>query len=450
MARSRGADTDTVVRAKSGRPLTAAQHAFIRRQLVLIPAYVWLVYAWQIFFRQLPLGVPGPDTRVFRDFVYFYVVGAIARARDLQALYSMEAQDALIARLVPAVLDTHFPPSYGPQVSLFFAPLARLPYVAALQVWLAATVVLYLVCGYVIWRRCPRLRDRKWEVCALLLAAPALHFDLSYAQTSALALACFTVAFLALRAGRPWIAGLAIGSLVYKPQLGLAAAVVFVYAREWRVVLGAVGGAGAQIGAGVLYWGPSVLGDYARALAHIPAVMSLIEPEKQQLHSWRSFFQLIGLSPAVVFWATLVASLLTLAVACRCWRTRGALAVRYSVLLLATVLVNPHAYAYDLLVLTPMFLVLWDWSLSLGSLSAAGVWPPIAVATRQLPFAAVILGVLAFCAASPLLGPVSLGAHVQFSVVGFCVLGGFLAQFLRDSGGTGPQLATKLSSIGKT
>ena len=58
----------------------------------------------------------------------------------------------------------------------------------------------------------------------LLAASPALTFELSYAQTSVVALVCFTMAFFALRADRPFLAGLAIGTLVYKPQLGLVAA----------------------------------------------------------------------------------------------------------------------------------------------------------------------------------------------------------------------------------
>jgi hypothetical protein len=439
-----------VVRSNSSHTLTPAQHALVRRQIALIPVYGWLIHAWQIFVSQLPIGTPGPETHVFRDFVYFYVVGGIARARDLPALYSMDMQDAIIRRLVPAFIDTHFPPSYGPQVALFFAPLARLPYVTALRVWLAFTVVLYLACSYVIWRRCSHLRDQKWTAFVLLMALPALHFDLSYAQTAVLALACFTAAFVALRAGRPAIAGLAIGSLVYKPQLGLAAAVVFLYAREWRVVAGALLGAGAQLGAGILYWGPSVLYGYAGALRRIPSVMELIEPEEQQMHSWRAFFQVAGLSPGLVWGATVVASALTLVAACRCWRADGPLAVRYSALLIATVLVNPHMYVYDLLILTPLFLVLWDWTRDLGALPLERVWRTVPAAAQRFSLGATVIGVLFVCAASPLLGPIVLASHIQFSVLGLSVLLGVLTLFLHQNATNTPIAEPKLSCLRQT
>src|SRR5207249_4260625 len=97
--------------AHFGRDLTPAQHAAIRGQLVLIPAYVWLVAGWTIFFRQLPLGRQGADVRVFRDFVHFYVLGLIANARDAGALYDIDAQRAITSSVIPVLIDTRFPPS---------------------------------------------------------------------------------------------------------------------------------------------------------------------------------------------------------------------------------------------------------------------------------------------------------------------------------------------------
>src|SRR5207237_10533840 len=113
-------------------------------------------------------------------------------------------------RVVPTTEPGRFPTVHGPQVALLFAPIARLPYVPALYVWLAITFVGYLNCGYAVWRVCPRLRASPWTVGALMVASPALQFDLSFAQTSVIALACVTAGYLALLARRPLLAGLAI------------------------------------------------------------------------------------------------------------------------------------------------------------------------------------------------------------------------------------------------
>ena len=47
---------------------------------------------------------------------------------------------------------------------------------------------------------------------------------------------------------RPML-GLALGSLIFKPQLGLAAAVIFVITLRWRVIAGALLASGAQMAA---------------------------------------------------------------------------------------------------------------------------------------------------------------------------------------------------------
>jgi hypothetical protein len=187
---------------------------------------------------------------------------------------------------------------------------------------------------------------------------------LAFVQISALALACVTAAFLALRANRPFLAGLAIGSLAFKPPLGLAAAIVFVAAGEWRIVSGAITAAAGQLAVAAAYWGPSILGMYVAALGRIPGFAYGMEPYRYHMHSWRAFFDLLRLPPQAALAAYVAAAVCTLAVALAVWRTCAPLALRYSVLLLATVLVDPHLYAYDLVVLVPAYMLLWDWSLA--------------------------------------------------------------------------------------
>lgn len=340
--------------------LTPEQHARIRWQLVLLPVYIWLVYGWAKIFEQVPNLEP------IRDFMHFYVQGVVAREHNAAALYDMAAMGRMVPRLVPLTHESTYPPVYGPQVSVFFLPFASLSYHAARNLWVLISFVVYALCCYAIWRVCPRLRDRPWSVLLLLVAAPALHYTLGFVQISAIALVCFTAAFLALRADRPFLAGLAIGSLIYKPPLGIAAAVVFVAAGEWAVVAGAAVAAVAQLAIGCAYWGPSILGPYVAALTRIPDVAYGMEPYRYHMHSWRAFFDLLRLPPRAALAAYAVAAIATLAAAVACWRSRAPLVLRFAVLLLATVLVDPHLYAYDLVILVPVYMLLWDWSIAEG------------------------------------------------------------------------------------
>jgi hypothetical protein len=404
------ADRLAITKEAFSRQLTSQQRATIRRHLALIPAYIWLIYILRVFGEQFPLTGSRDTQSVFRDFAHFYILGGIANARDAASLFSIDRQTAIMKATMPFALDTRFPPSYGPQVSLFFAPLARLPFVWAMTLWLALTMVLYALCVWRIWSVCPRLQDEKWPVATLAAGAPAFHFVLMYGQTSILALAAFGCAYLALRAGREFLAGVYIGLLAYKPQLGLAAAVVFVLAGYWRVVAGAICIIALQMFVAAVYWGPAVLVDYAYALARIPQTIALIEPGKQHLHSWRSLFQLLGLPATAVNWATIGASVVTLAGATVVWRSRRySLAIRYSVLLFSTVLVSPHLFVYDLAVLVPALMLVWNQALDFERPRVSG-------------HSNILAGLLILVYVSPLLEFLAPVIRVQISVLAIAVV----------------------------
>jgi hypothetical protein len=413
------------------RQLTAVDHARIRLQLVLIPAYLWLLYDWQDILLHLPLGLPGSNVVFKRDFIQFYIQGVVARQHDAHALYDVESLAALVPRFVPGVSNLPFPPVYGPQMSVFFSPLAALPYGAALSIWIGVSIAIYLGCGYAVWKVCPRLRDRPWTVALLLVADPTLYFALRFAQASPLGLLCVTGAFFALRANRPFVAGLAIGSLIYKPQLGLAAAVIFFFAREWRIVLGAIAGAALQLAGACVFWGPSILVAYVGSLSRILPETTMWETNEFHMHSWRAFFDLLGLPVAVATGAYVVVAAIVLIVALRCWRARGPLALRYSVFLLATVLADPHIYSYDFVVLTPALLLLWDWALEQEPRTIGDVLPSLPFDwLRGRSFSAAFQWLLYFCYLSPQFSIVALVLHVQLSVPAISLLGLVLAGFL--------------------
>lgn len=415
------------VARRSPRELTPAAHARIRWQLALLPAYVWLAYGWTNLLVTLPRIVP------LRDFAHFYVLGSIARARNAGALYDIDLMAAIVPRAIPGAPATVFPPAYGPQVSLLFSAFTWLSYPTALYLWFVLTFLAYALCGYALWSVCPRLHDRPRTTGVLLVAAPALHFALGWSQISAIGLVCVTAAFLALRANRLFLAGLAIGLLAYKPQLGLAAAFVFLGAREWRIVLGAALGALGQLAVGAVYWGPSILVRNVEALRWYIAALDRVpvEPNKFHMHSWRSFFELIGLPYEIATLVYVVAALATSVVALGCWRARGPLVLRYSALILATILIDPHLYAYDLILLTPAFLLLWDWILAEPHRTMGDVFPWLPLGRlRHRSFGLAFQGLLYFCYFSPLFFPLAIVAGLQVSVLAFALLGSSIAVVL--------------------
>ena len=373
----------------------------VRIHGLLLGVCLWTVYA-------VNMSAPGPLDRnglvKGTDFLHFYTLGNLARQGRGDLLYNMRAQAELTRQLLPQAPDSLYVPLYGPQVSLFFAPFARLPYGWALAAWLSANVLIFAFCCYVVWRTRPALHENRWTILVLAIAFPGFFHLLTWGQTSGIALLCFTLAYLALQQDRKILAGLAIGSLIFKPQLGLAAAVVFVCAREWRIIAGALAAASVQLAVAWMHYGTEVMRSYWRALIHVGDVLPLLEPRLYQTHSLRSFWSLLLPWPQVAFTFYVASALGVLALAVRCWQRAASLQVRFAALLLATILVSPHLTVYDLVILAPAFLLLGDWALAHGD-SAPSV---------SLLFYA--------CYALFLLGPLARVTHLQLSVVAMTAL----------------------------
>src|SRR5207248_11064670 len=332
----------------------------VRIHGLLLAVCLWTTYA-------VDVSTPGLRDRYGlikgTDFLHFYTLGTLALRGRGDLLYDMRAQAEVAHERVPEAAGVFYLPLYGPQVSLFFAPFARLPYGWALTAWLSLNLVIYALCCYAVWKRCVTLQSDRWTVLILAIAFPGFFHLIVWGQTSGLALLCFTLGFLAINSEQHFLAGLAIGSLIFKPQLGLASAVIFLFFRESKLILGAIVTGVAQLALAWAHYGTLVMRSYIQALSGIGKVSHLLEPRLYQTHSLRSFWSMLLPWPDIALAFYVVCAVAVLVIAARCWRSRAPLRLRYSVLLLATVLVAPHLTVYDLVILAPAFLLLSDWAL---------------------------------------------------------------------------------------
>jgi hypothetical protein len=382
-------------------PITRASSWITAKRLrahgIILALAMWSVYAWN-------MSAPGFFDRAgnFKgtDFLHLYTLGSLALAHHGADLYNLPAQSQLATRRIPAAAGIRYLPLYPPQVSLFFAPLARLPYQQALLLWLSLSAILYGLCCYAIWRACPNLSNHESTVLILALAFPAFWHLIAWGQTSALALACFTLTFFALRAKRESLAGLALGCLMFKPQLGLAAAIVFLITLRWKMIAGALTSASAELLAAWLYYGAGPILEWTRTLRNVPDKLLPLEPRIYHTHSLRTFWSMLIPWPTTSLALYLVSAVLVSALTVACWRGRTPLSLRFSALLLATVLVAPHLTVYDLVILAPAFLLLSDSILA----------HPDFLEAPQLKLLLYLAFVL------PLLGPLARWTHVQLSV----------------------------------
>lgn len=376
----------------------------LRAHGIILAVCIWSLYAWN-------LATPGLRDRNGNlkgtDFLHFYTLGSLAIDHRGADLYDMNTQAEVAAERVPQAAGLRYLPLYPPQVSILFAPLAYLHYGWALIFWWSLSTAVYGVCCYVIWRKCPGLRDHGGTVLLLAVAYPAFFHLIAWGQTSALALACFTATFLFLRVKRDFAAGLALGCLIFKPQLGLAAAVIFLSLGAWKAVAGAAVSATAELAVGVFYYGVEPLRQWIRTLANVRPVLPWLEPKTYQTYSLRTFWSMMVPWPGLALGLYVLSAAVILGLTVIVWKraTAAPLALRYSSLLLATVLVAPHLTVYDLVILAPAFLLLADWiaGQTVGETSN---------------FEQIWLGTLLyFVYMLPLLGPLARWTHVQISVI---------------------------------
>ncbi len=392
----------------------------IRAQAIVLAVCLWGVCA-------VDFATPGLFDRAgnikFQDFLQFYISARLITQGRSSQLFEQQVADQEMYAIAREPTRVQLPTVYGPQVGLLFTPLARLSFPAAARIWMALSLLAVAAYLYLLWRSCTALRSHARTVAICALAFPPLFHFFVRGQISALLLLCFSAAFLAFRADRDWLAGMALGCLVFKPQFLVAIPLVLLLAQAWKAFAGLAIAAAAQLALTTLYFGTGVMRAYLDTMLHVSRWLGLSEigPAHIQMHSLRSFFTLLIPWPDISLALYVVSSIAAIAFAAAIWKSPAALAVRFSALVLASVLVNPHLFIYDLLVLAPAFLLLVDWIL------------------RAQPESAPLLEVLLYLAyILPLLGPLSRWIHIQLSVLAFAALLWFL---WRDSRFSSPKLA---------
>jgi len=292
------------------------------------------------------------------DFAAFYTAGSFVRAGRTDALGCLVAQSDFQHRLVAPVVVEGFTPWISPPfVAYLFAPLAGLPYPVALGCFWSLGI-LTLVVTLVLSRRLLGLAQPTGRLLLLALSYFPTAAWLTFGQTSVFSLALMTASVAGLLSGREVLAGLALGCFACKPQLALGLGAALLFARRWRAVLGAVASAVGLFGASAL----SLPGPTRAWLVGSPALFSFIRQSGYPMGGLASLYGasallLDGVSRTV---AGVVGAALTLAAVAglhALWRrvpwrpSRPSFRFALAATLAVALLVSPHLYFYDLMLL---------------------------------------------------------------------------------------------------
>jgi Glycosyltransferase family 87 len=293
--------------------------------------------------RSLAGPIKGPD------FLQFYTMGSLVRTGQTAALYDMEAfhraQVALVAESAPEL----YPPVYPPHAALLFSPFSRLSFRPAMFLWSLVTVVIFGAIVRSAWRPVAAVLPDSLFVFAAAAAFPPFWSLVLHGQVTILILTALWAGWMALERQRPLLAGMAFGLLLVKPQFAIPIAVVVLACREWRMLGGALLSIGIQAGIAVSLLGWSVLKAYVAFMPVMLKHADLLEAKPYQSHSLRALTRLAPDWIGLPVWALLSAIVLVYVV--NAWKSNAPLRVRLGVVILASVLVNPHLIVYDAAVL---------------------------------------------------------------------------------------------------
>lgn len=165
------------------------------------------------------------------DFSSFWTASRLALEGHPAAAYDVAAHHAAQTKLFGREVR-YYAFFYPPVFLLICLPLAILPYLASLGIWLAATGAAYVL---VVRRFAGQAVG--W---ASIFAFPAVLENAGHGQNGYLSTALLGGGLLLLDR-RPWLAGILLGCLAYKPQLGLVIPVALLASGRWKSVLGAAG-----------------------------------------------------------------------------------------------------------------------------------------------------------------------------------------------------------------
>ena len=164
-----------------------------------------------------------------RDFVVFWSASVLALGGQIAQIFDLPSFHAVQERLLGETVPL-YPWLYPPHGLFTILPLGLLPYLWSYLAWSVSTLALYVFA--VLGRAWISLRG------LALVLAPATFVNLLMGQNGFLS-AALLIGGLRLLDRSPVLAGVLIGLLSFKPQLGLLVPVALIAARLWRPFLSA-------------------------------------------------------------------------------------------------------------------------------------------------------------------------------------------------------------------
>jgi hypothetical protein len=280
-----------------------------------------------------------PGAHKLVDFDDFYIAGQLVWRGAIAQAYHFVTMLQLQKSFSSS--DAFMPWTYPPQFDLLVALLALLPMGLAYSVFTIGTLAAYLA-------TLKRIAAENF-VPVLILVIPLITITVRCGQNGFLTGTLIGLTCLGFLAGRS-LAGLPLGLMIIKPHLAVAFAVYTLVNRRWGTALVAAATVAATSALATVLLGPAVWVAFLDGAKEARIFLEHGLYPLFRMVSIYAFVRSLGFPALVASTAQILIAILalsTVVLASRQFSARQALGVTA----IATLLISPYAYDYDLLIL---------------------------------------------------------------------------------------------------
>jgi hypothetical protein len=277
------------------------------------------------------------------DFCWIWMSGVFAVSSDPARIYDPS--------VLSAAQDTFFGPGkcvfyyfdYPPTSLLLTYLLGLLPYVTAFAVWIIGTLILYLTAIY---------RIVPYPVALIAALAPAAvlkNIQLGHNGFLTAALIGLSLTFMERR---PWVSGIFLGLLTYKPQFGVLFPLALLASRNWR---GLAGAAAAGLVLGVMAAFAFGYEGWPSFILSLLGRNSSLSPDGEVELNLQSVYGVLhwaGSSGTIAWMVQLTIAVVVAVAVCAVWAKPIPYSLKAAIICVGAVTVSPYLLAYDLCILS--------------------------------------------------------------------------------------------------
>jgi hypothetical protein len=203
-----------------------------------------------------------------------------------------------------------------------------------------------------------RIADHK-SAWLIALSFPAVLLDVYVGQNGFVSTALIGAVLLMME-DRPWLSGVFLGLLAYKPQFGILFPLLLIASGQWRVIASATLSVALVALASTLAFGPQI---WMAFLHSVPVTTQMVlsggHAGWNKLQSVYGFVRWLGGSDRAAWSAQIAMALGSIAALIALWRSNASFALKAAALATATMLATPYCYIYDFPVLAIALAFLW-------------------------------------------------------------------------------------------